>query len=482
MPKKIGGLKPLRKMKEATGINLAYSMGHILYMAKLAGIIQKKSLIDSVPKQEKERYLMALEALLQDGILIKVIRPDKKTGFSINPEHGDEAKGLIARFVKGIKEDKKGQAFSKNPFFHRGPIKDIDHFIGRGDTISHIFDRLRHTEDCSIIGPRAIGKTSLLHYLSHPDVVKKYHLDPKKYIFMYTDLARYGDSAGPADFLFEMFSRTETEITQNGFFTPEDISRINEESGTIIKKANKSLFEISDLETLIGVLSGRDYRLVYMFDEFEYVANNTKFDVSFYGQLRAISGNPDYKVALITSSKKSIYDLTFDEEIKTSPFFRYFEDFNLGPMSYEEMEGFFELSAKSGVVFSPLVKKLIVTWSGRHPFIAQLACDYFFDMKVAGKKMDSESEEKHLVAFLKQHRKHFSYFWKQMNDKQQKCFWKLASGKSLPADCKGIINDLEEDYLVSTKNGGYEIFSTAFARFVSDMPSPKPEKKSEQNI
>jgi len=461
----------MRKMKEGTGINLAHSMGHILYMAKLAGIIQKKNLLDSVPKQERERYLMALEALLQDGILIKVIRPDKKTGFSINPEHGDEAKGLIARFVKGIREDKKGLAYSKNPFFHRGPIKDIEHFIGRGDVVSHIFDRLRHTEDCSIIGPRAIGKTSLLHYISHPDVLKRYHLDPKNYIFMYTDLARYGDSAGPPDFFFEMFTRTESEITQNGMFSAEDITRINEESGTIIKKANKSLFEISDLEALIAALSGRNFQLVYMFDEFEYVAHNTLFDVSFYGQLRAISGNPDYNVALITSSKKSIYDLTFDEEVKTSPFFRYFEDFQLGPMSPGEMEGFFELSAKSGVVFAPQVKKLIVTWSGGHPFIAQLACDYFFDLKVSGKKMEAQSENTHLETFLKQHRKHFSYFWKQMNEKQQKCFWKLASGKSLPADCKSIINDLEEDFLVTKKDGKYEIFSSAFARFVSEMPS-----------
>jgi hypothetical protein len=326
-----------------------------------------------------------------------------------------------------------------------------------------------------VIGPRAIGKTSLLHYISHPDVVKRHHLDPKNYIFMYTDLARYGDSAGPLEFFYEMFTRMESEITQKGIFGPEEITRINEESGTVLKKANKSLFEISDLENLIGVLSGREFHMVFMFDEFEYVANNPKFDVSFYGQLRAISGNPDYRVALITSSKKSIYDLTFDEEIKTSPFFRYFEDFNLGPMSASEMDGFFELSAKSGVVFSPLVKTLIVKWSGQHPFLAQLACDYFFDIKASGDKIDEQAEETHQIAFLKQHRKHFSYFWKQMNDKQQKCFWKLASGKSLPADCKGIIKDLEDDYLVSAKNGKYEIFSSAFARFVSDMPSPKSE-------
>lgn len=447
-----------------------YNMGHILYMAQLSDTIQKKILIDSVPKHERERYKLAFENLVTDRILIKPKKGEKRGNYSINPKRTEKANELIHFFVKGTKEGRGGRQIQRNPFFHRGPIKDIEHFIGRRDVISHIFDRLRHTEDCSIIGPRAIGKTSLLHYISHEEVIKKYHLDPKKYIFVYYDLERFGKNAEVKDFYYEMFSRTLSQINLSELITGEGIKKINEESGNVIKKINKSLFELEDLEALVAALSERDFCVIYMIDEFEYVANNPTFDFSFYGQLRALSGNPVLKVAFITASKKSIYDLTFMEEIKTSPFFRYFEDFRLGLISKTELSGFFDLAVENGVVFQDQIKTIIEEWSGGHPFLVQLACDYFFDLDMRGDEFKNGEEEKHLEVFIRKHKKHFAYFWKQVEGKEQKCLYQLATGKTLSPECKDVLDSLEESFLVFRKNGGYQIFSKAFEKYVGDIP------------
>jgi AAA+ ATPase superfamily predicted ATPase len=452
---------------------LAYNMGHILYMAKLTGNMNKKNLIDSTPKHERERYKMAFETLVKDKLMIKVQKGKNKGNFQINPKKAENAKELIHGFIAGTTKDKNVKQIPKNPFFHRGPIKNIEHFIGRYELISHIFDRLRHTEDCSIIGPRAIGKTSLLHHISNEEAVKKHRLDPRKYIFIYYDLEGFGEDTQVKDFYYEMFSRTLSQINLSGLIKEEEIKIINKESGNVFKKIGKSLFEIGDLEALISALSERDYRIIYMLDEFEYLANNPTFDFSFYGQLRAFSGNPAFNVAFVTASKRSIYDLTFVEEVKTSPFFRYFEDFRLGPMSREEIRGFFDLAAVNGVVFSSEMKTLVEEWSGGHPFLAQLACDYFFDLVMNEKKLESKSEEKHLGIFLKKHQKHFAYFWKQMNEPQQGCLKKLASGENLGSGCKVILGDLEENYLLVRKDENYQIFSRAFEKFVRDMPSVK---------
>lgn len=464
--------KSTKKKKNRQG-NIAYNMGHILYMAQLTGNIDRENLIDSMPEYDKERYTLAFESLVKDGLLKQVKIGEKPVYFSINPEKIEETKELIHRFVRGIKDEIKVKQIPKNPFFHRGPIKNIEHFIGREAVIPHIYDRLRHTEDCSIIGPRSIGKTSLLHYISNKEVLRKYHLDPKKYIFVYCDLQRFGENAQIKDFYYEMFSSTISQINLSDLITEEEINRINKESGNVITKINRSLFETDDLESLIGALSERDYSLVYMFDEFESIANNPTFDYSFYGQLRAISGNPVFKVAIITSSKKSIYDLTFVEEIKTSPFFRYFEDFKLGPMNIEEVRGFFRLAAKNGFIFSSRMRNLIEEWSGGHPFLVQLACDYFFNLAMNQKKLKQGEEEEHLKIFLKRHRKHFAYFWNQMDKRQQTCLWRFASEKSIDTDCKSVLDELEEGYLVVKKNGNHQIFSKAFEKFVRDIPSPK---------
>ena len=468
------GRKKTEEEKKAGGGNVPYNMGHILYMAQLTGNIHGKGLIDSMPEHERERYQLAFDSLVEDEFLIK-IKTEKKGTYTINPEKIEETLALIHRFVRGTKDEIRVKQVPKNPFYHRGPIKDIEHFIGREKIISHIFDRLRHTEDCSIIGPRAIGKTSLLHYISNNAVLRKHHLDPKKYIFVYHDLQRFDENSVVKDFLYDMFSQTISQINQSSLITEDEINKINKESGNVITKINKSLLEIGDLEALIGTLSERDYNLVYMFDEFESVANNPNFDFSFYGQLRALSGNPAFNVAYVTASKKSIYDLTFNDEIKTSPFFRYFEDFKLGLMNIEEVRGFFRLAAKNGFIFSSKMRNLIEEWSGCHPFLVQLSCDYFFDLALNQKKLKLGEEEKHLKMFIKRHRKHFSYFWKQVDDRERKCLWRLASGKTLGPDCRNVLDNMRECYLVKTNNGNIGIFSMAFEKFICDMPSPKSD-------
>ena len=463
-----------KDVKKNTSGNVAYNMGHILYMAQLTGNIERENLVNSMPEHDRERYTKAFKVLIGDELLVPV-KTGQKGEFSINPEKIDEIREITHRFVRGTKEEIKVKQTPKNPFFHRGPIKNIDHFIGRDDIISHIFDRLRHTEDCSIIGPRAIGKTSLLHYISHREVVRKHHLDPKKYLFVYCDLQRFGEDSQVKDFYYEMFIQTVSQMNLSDLIIEEEIKRINKKSGNVIKKINRSMFELGDLESMIGALSERDYRLVYMFDEFESVANNPTFDFGFYGQLRALSGNPAYKVAFITASKKSMFDLTFMEEIKTSPFFRYFEDFRLGLMGIEEIRGFFRLAAKNGFIFSSRMRTMIEEWSGGHPFLVQLACDYFFDLVMNQKRLKPQEEEKHLEIFLKRHQKHFAYFWKQANKRQQICLWNLTTLKPLDPDCKSILGDLEDSYFVVRKNGDYRMFSKAFEKFVKDKSSPKSD-------
>lgn len=448
---------------------VAYNMGHILYIVRLAGDVAKMGLINSMPKHEQEQYKLAFETLLKDNILVLQKKDKVKENYVINSEKADYVDELIHVFVRGTKVEKKVREIPRNPFYHRGPIKTAEHFIGRKSIISHIFDRLRHNEDCSIIGPRAIGKSSLLHYISDKDIVKKHHLDPKKYLFIYYDLEGFGESTEVKDFYYEMFAKTVSQISQEESISEDEIKNINKESGDAIKKIKRSLFEITDLENLIGALSDRDYSIVYMFDEFDYLANNPTFDYSFYGQLRAFSGNPGYKVAFVTASKRSIYDLTFMEEIKTSPFFRYFEDFRLGLMDRKEITGFFDMAAINGMIFSNETKDAIVKWSGGHPFLAQLACDYLFDLTVEGYDLKPEDAENHLEKFLRMHKKHFAYFWKQVSKKGQSCLFKLAQGKTIKADCKRILNALEENYLIQRKDGNYRIFSQAFEKFVAEL-------------
>ncbi|HMT21362.1 MAG TPA: hypothetical protein PKE20_08995, partial [Promineifilum sp.] len=58
-----------------------------------------------------------------------------------------------------------------NPFFHRGAIRHAEDFIGREAELNQMLGLLRNGQSVSLIGPRRIGKSSLLLHLSDPDVI-----------------------------------------------------------------------------------------------------------------------------------------------------------------------------------------------------------------------------------------------------------------------------------------------------------------------
>ena len=76
----------------------------------------------------------------------------------------------------------------KNPFIVGGPVSP-KHFIGREAEVRAILDRLVSSAHGStaISGERRIGKTSLLHYISSPEVAKKWGLSPEKCSFVFID-------------------------------------------------------------------------------------------------------------------------------------------------------------------------------------------------------------------------------------------------------------------------------------------------------
>src|SRR6266852_1966704 len=74
---------------------------------------------------------------------------------------------------------------SDNPFVFDSPVQNSERFFNREGITRHIVDRLRQMEDSSVIGEQRMGKTSLLYHVSDPAVLRRYGLDPNRYVFVY---------------------------------------------------------------------------------------------------------------------------------------------------------------------------------------------------------------------------------------------------------------------------------------------------------
>src|SRR5437763_1132862 len=95
--------------------------------------------------------------------------------------------------VKGIMVPKseRNWCFMPNPFYYGGHITNPYQFIGRKAELRRIFAALEiaHTgqmQSLSIIGPRRIGKSSLLYYLIQ--AYARYLLSPASYRIAYISL------------------------------------------------------------------------------------------------------------------------------------------------------------------------------------------------------------------------------------------------------------------------------------------------------
>ncbi|MEW6618408.1 MAG: hypothetical protein AB1422_03500 [bacterium] len=205
----------------------------------------------------------------------------------------------------------------ENPYISGVPIREPEDFFGRQEEIKRIIMRLNKGESSSIIGPRKIGKTSLLYQLIHPSKLKEeYGVNPEEYIFAFIDLQ------GKREY-------TEAEM-------------VNLFSTQIGRKENKASFE--SLAKGLKGLKNNGQKTVFILDEFENMCENKKITSNFYGNLRSL--NQAFLCSYVTTSMKSLADLTDDKEIKDSPFFNIFESIYLGVLTMEEAKDLIVLPAK----------------------------------------------------------------------------------------------------------------------------------------
>ena len=89
-----------------------------------------------------------------------------------------------------------------NPFFHRGAIRRVEEFVGREAEIAQTLDLLRNGQSVSLIGPRRIGKSSLLLHLGQPTVRAAHRLDPPHSLFVMLDCQELAGS--PPEEVYEL--------------------------------------------------------------------------------------------------------------------------------------------------------------------------------------------------------------------------------------------------------------------------------------
>jgi class 3 adenylate cyclase len=346
----------------------------------------------------------------------------------------------------------------ENPYFHRGAIRQPEFFCGRVRETKRALQLLRNGQSISIVGPRKIGKTSLLLHLMDPRVLAEYEMRADRYLFAYIN----GETCGAV--------------------SKSDVYRMMlEEAGNCLPDGGTSLaldqvvqkdLQFRQFSRAIRKLTDRGRKLVYLIDEFEGLGRNQQLGEDFFSSLRSLTL---HDVAFVTASQDPLLDLTLQEEVLSSPFFNIFALLQLGAFSRQEALRFIERSfLKTGVSFPGQMVASILEFVGMHPFCLQVACYHAFELAADERDLDKEAYERLHEDILADLQDHFSYSTDRLDEDQKRALARLVQmGESeIPFD---VAQDLRQRCLVVRGDHGYRCQSGALERYVRQGLAPSWE-------
>ncbi len=344
-----------------------------------------------------------------------------------------------------------------NPYVFRGPIHDPEMFFGRVHELNEIAAFLRGNQSVSIVGPRKIGKTSLLFHLMRPGVWPNLGLKDD-ILFVYIDCEVLGDG-DHREILAQFAGEIAVALDERELPPEPSLERAMDRPSRL------------SFEGAIRKLNRRGLQVVLLLDEFERLSTNEQLDVNFFNALRSAAGR--YQLAYITASARPLIQLTYSgrsQEILSSPFFNIFAPLFLGLMPEEEARELIRQPAeRAGKSFPSETEDFIYGLVGGYPFGLHVACFHAFDTPDDLREIEKET--------MMELAPHFQYYWHNLTPEEQNTLRQLADvAKRASGDTtlRGILRDLNQKCLLVTEGAVYRYPSRAWKRFVTDQEPVTP--------
>ncbi len=339
-----------------------------------------------------------------------------------------------------------------NPFFHRGAIRRVEDFVGREAEINQTLGLLRNGQSVSLIGPRRIGKSSLLLHLTHPSVRASYRLDPPHSLFVMLDCQELAGS--PPEEVYELMLDGLLEAATAAGLAVETASQ----PGTY-RALDRALQQVYQ----------HGVSVVVLLDEFELLAANLHLTPYFFARLRGLTTK--YGLAYLTASQRPLFAITAEEAVLSSPFFNIFVTVPLGLFTEEEARTLFDKRlSRTSVTFTEEMTRYLLWLVGLHPFFLHVAGYHTVQALVARDVRPAAQPVELPLANLDgpielEAESHLGYLWQNLSAEEQHAL-AIADG---PLES---LRQLEQQCLLERVEGQYRYSSEMLRRFVRRQDVP----------
>ncbi len=337
----------------------------------------------------------------------------------------------------------------KNPFFSRQRITDLSLFCGRRRELEDLYSAVITHQCRAIVGERKMGKSSLLTAVAQPAMMRRFGLDPSRYVLLYLDMEGMS-SATRDDFWFELVDRLSAALPAG---------RLRQSAEQLL---DEDTVRFMAVRRLLRRVRDENLNLVLMLDEFEGLAGNENFEPDFYGELRSLAG--EMGVVYMTASKRSLYELTYQHSSTlSSPFFNIFSEMPLGLMPEAEAHALLQQLSKlgEGSAFGEQEIEKALALAGPHPFFCQIAGYYFFELPNRGQAHPEAVYEQAVRRYAAEAQDHYRYLWTQLSDDEQQALLYPAQA------AESLRKSLATKALLRQVDGAWTPFGGAFAEFLA---------------
>lgn len=371
---------------------------------------------------------------------------------------------------------------NNNPFVHKGrPITDPDYFFGRKKEIEEIYRYIRGGQSVSIIGPRRIGKTSLITHLCHPQTKEKHGFD-ERYLFVPINCQNLAGELTATAVYNEIMMGVAAAIPPNPLQTSPSLDVdsmwkkaikwfLNDESASSPLPPMPATYHFDSYQafrtTLLQTLA--DNKAVLLFDEFEVLVNGS-LDADFFTRLRALGERNN--VIFITSTGSSLYDLFLpNQAILNSNFFNNFSRLILELMTQKEIRELITtlVNRAGSASFERKDLSFLHSLAGQHPYLIQIAAYHLWDEK----ELVTSSEPNYgkvKTAYIKEAQGFLDKLWRNLPSREQKALKLIVHNKLHQTLLEERERLIEKSLLVEN-----EAFSKWFADFVKEQMTEDDE-------
>lgn len=246
-----------------------------------------------------------------------------------------------------------------NPFLERGPIRTPLAFFGRHREIAQALPLLRKGLCVAFVGPLRIGKSSLLAYLTHPDI--RQHIGMPAVCVVTLDCGGYKHAAPEA-----IYAQIVDDIRNQELIDP------------MLLPPTAEGISYNSFKRVIHMLKNNGLSLIVAFDAFDGLIGNQALHADFFSGLRALASSSH--VSYLAASELSLASLqAMQPANNSSPFCSLFVQIRLGLFSNDDaVDLLATLSSAGGTPFSEAMINTLVELAGPHPLLLQLAGFYCY--------------------------------------------------------------------------------------------------------